>query len=148
MNEKVENLIKQEQECLDASKKQMRDNHLISLGLIDESKSARKYQDYYSESAKFDEEKQIYYKECDAALDVTDEEYEEICKYFSPIPPEKEISKTFSQKTFTIGIAILFFFYLISPLFWESYYFCGFILIAYLLFVIAINLIQINNKTK
>ena len=89
MNEKVKNLIQQEKERLDVSKKQMRDKHLMSLGLIDENKSDRKYQDYFSESAIWDSEKQMYYTGTDYALDVTDEEYDEICKYFSPTPEKK-----------------------------------------------------------
>jgi hypothetical protein len=92
MNEKVKNLIQQEKERLDVSKKQMRDKHLMSLGLIDENKSDRKYQGYFSESAIWDGEKQMYYTGTDYALDVTDEEYDEICKYFSPTPtPEKKV---------------------------------------------------------
>jgi len=95
MNEKVENLIKREKDRLDTSKKQMRDNHLISLGLVDESKSERVYQDYFSEKYDtYDNEKQKYYTEKLFALEVADEEYEEICKYFPPTLTQKEIFKT------------------------------------------------------
>jgi len=95
-NEKVENLIKKEKERLDASKKQMRDKHLISLGLNDETKIIRIYKGedgYNPDNAVYDKEKKKYYIETLAALDVTDEEYEEICKYYSPTQPEKEITK-------------------------------------------------------
>ena len=93
MNEKVENLIKQERERLEALKKQERDRHLISIGLVDENKTARKYQEFYSESAQWDEEKRRHYKEIVGALDVTDEEYIEICKYYPPSTSEEEIKK-------------------------------------------------------
>ena len=46
MNEKVQDLINQEIERLDALKKKERDEHLISLGLTDKKKSERKYYDY------------------------------------------------------------------------------------------------------
>jgi len=92
-NEKVENLIKKEKERLDASKKQMRDTHLISLGLTDENKTERIYQDRYSNSAIREHETGKYYTLKHHALEVTDDEYEEICKYYSPTQPEKEITK-------------------------------------------------------
>jgi len=86
-NEKVENLIKNEKERLEASKRHMRNNHLINLGLIDEGKTIRSYLGevgYDSETSVFDDEKQRYYSVSSKALDVTDEEYNEICKYFPP----------------------------------------------------------------
>ena len=84
MKWQIVNLLRSEKERIIASEKEKRDNHLISLGLIDEEKSSRKYQNYFSEEAKFDEQKQLYYKGIDVALEVTDEEYAEICKYFPP----------------------------------------------------------------
>jgi len=108
MNDKVDNLIKQEKERLLSLKQQMRDNHLISLGLIDESKTFRKYQNYFSESAKLDEENQKFYTESVGALDVSEEEYAEICKYFPPKFQKNEIlnNPTGSEKTLNI-IAII-----------------------------------------
>jgi len=89
MNLQVENLLKTEKERIIASDKQKRDNHLISIGLIDKEKSNRIYQGYHTlEYHKYDEEKNAYYKESFEALDVTDEEYIEICKYF---PPKSDI---------------------------------------------------------
>jgi len=111
-NEKVENLIKQEKERQDTSQKQMREDHLISLGLIDENKTERKYlnnpYDADDASRKYDPDKGKYYAERRAALDVTDEEYEEICKYFPTTPTKKEILKTatFAETTLNI-IAII-----------------------------------------
>jgi len=84
MRKEVENLIKQEVEHLDVTKKQMRDKHLISLGLIDEEKTTRNYVAHNTFDGKYDEEKQSYYEERAGAFDVTDEEYAELCKYFPP----------------------------------------------------------------
>ena len=107
MNQKVENLIKQKKELLDVSRKQIRDKHLISIGLIDEEKTRRVYLDFCSETAKYDAEKQMYYGEVADALEVTDEEYAEVCKYFPPSPPtECEISKTGAEVTLN-AIAII-----------------------------------------
>ena len=82
---KVENLLKTERERIIASEKQKKDNHLISLGLTDEQKINRIYCDYTDQTEEFplyDDKKKRYYKENFGALDVTDEEYNEICKYF------------------------------------------------------------------
>jgi len=116
MNEKVENLIKKEKDRLYTSKKQMRDNHLISLGLIDENKTERKYMDtnysagYSTGYGKFDPETKKYYTESHAALDVTDEEYDEICKYHPPTLSQTDIFKntTGAEVTLnTISIIVL-----------------------------------------
>lgn len=102
MNEKVENLIKEEKARLWAIEQQQRDNHLIRLGLIDESKSNKKYQDYFSEDAKFDPETNLYYKAANLPLEVTDEEYAEICKYFPLTKAEESVLKTGPEKTLNI----------------------------------------------
>ena len=93
MKEQVENLLKKgkeqviaEQEQIIASNKQKRDNHLKSLGLVDEGEVVRTYYGIEVYGSKYDEEKKKYYTESqeNIALDVTDEEYAEICKYFPP----------------------------------------------------------------
>jgi hypothetical protein len=94
MSEKVDNLIEQEKDRLEALKKQMRDRHLISLGLLDEGKSERKYSNTLSGHCKWDEEKKMYYTESICALTVTDEEYLEICKYYPPSQSEEELKKS------------------------------------------------------
>lgn len=93
MNQKVENLINQEKDRLEKYRNQMRNNHLKSLGLF-EDKMERVYLDYNDGSAKIDEETKKYYIENPIVLEVTDEEYNEICKYFPPV--EKEIKVDFS----------------------------------------------------
>ena len=92
MKEQIENLVGKEKERINASEKEKRDKHLISLGLIDEGKTIRQYIDYYSDNSKYDEEKKQHYKEITGALDVTDEEYLEICKYFPTIDEKVKIS--------------------------------------------------------
>lgn len=64
-----------------SNEKHQRDMHLISLGLTDENKISRKYIDFFAEGAKYDTEKKLYYREIVGAIDVTDEEYAEVCKY-------------------------------------------------------------------
>jgi len=84
MKEQVENLLRNEKERIIASEKQKKEEHLISIGLIDEGTRTRVYQSSWSDSATYDEEKKTYYKESFGAVEVTDEEYAEICKYFPP----------------------------------------------------------------
>ena len=84
MKEQIESLLRVEKERIIASDKQKRDNHLISIGLVDKEKTRRSYIDYWTEGAKYDTEKQKNYVESFGALDVTDEEYAEICKIFPP----------------------------------------------------------------
>ena len=94
MKKQVENLLRTEKERISASEKQKRDKHLISIGLIDkEKKTGRNYRESYADGTKWDPDKGLFYKESFGALDVTDEEYAEICKYF---PPSK-VGKTSSE---------------------------------------------------
>ena len=165
MNEKVEKLIKQG-ECLE---KQMRNEHLISLGLIDENKTERKYineSDYFS-GCEFDTDENRYYYERYSALEVTEEEYEKICKYFSPISPEKTIAKTGAERTLDVIAVIVLACGIIGTII------CLFSIAVYeepvtgiitsivvlltslatwailrILCEIAINIRQINNKTE
>ena len=77
-------------EFLDAAKakereafEKKRDEHLISLGLIDEeSEVVREYSSYYNPRfEKWDVDKKMYYYDRKQPVKVTDEEYEEILKY-------------------------------------------------------------------
>jgi hypothetical protein len=99
MNDKVDNLIRQAKESKKQEEIIARENHLRSIGLIDENKTTRAYANYYSESSKFDQDKGLYYKEVVGVIDVTDEEYEQICKYFPPKIEEVELIKTDAEKT-------------------------------------------------
>ena len=99
MNQKIENLIKKKKMYLDV----IRDNHLVSIGLIDEEKKRRIYLASYSATAKYDKEKKMSYKEGVGALEVTDEEYAEVCKYF---PPGSETLGTSAETTLNV-IAVI-----------------------------------------
>ena len=68
-----------------------RDCLLISLGLIDHTKTWREYSDYYTSThTDWDDEKGKYYKVVLEPIEVSDEEYEEIKKY-APKDTKKEI---------------------------------------------------------
>ena len=85
MSSRVQELINLERERLNSAKKQERDNILISLGLIDEEKFIRKDYNHYDPkfpSRKFDETRKVYFDEVPAPMSVTEEEYEELCRYF------------------------------------------------------------------
>ena len=109
MKEKVEELIRNEKERIIASEKQKRDDHLISLGLIEEGKMNRIYQDEFSQEAIYDKEKEKYYTESAVALDVTDEEYSEICKYFPTVDKEIKINYKGSGVKTLDGFGTFFF---------------------------------------
>lgn len=116
MNEKVQDMINQEIERLDALKKKERDEHLISLGLVDEEKSARKYYDYYFYDAKWDQEKELYFIGISGAIEVTDEEYRKICKYFPPTKKEVPSVPTVAEKTLNVIAIIIMIFGIIGSL--------------------------------
>lgn len=81
MNPKVQDFIdKKKKEEL-----QRRNEHLISLGLVDENKIEKVYGSAFDDNAIKEEETGRYYIKRYGALKVTDEEYAEICKY----SPEK-----------------------------------------------------------
>lgn len=83
MNEKVEELISKRKEELRKQSLKRRNQHLVDLGLVSE-KSTRQYFDTWQNTSdcKWDEEKKKYYVGVEVPLEVTDEEYAEICKYF------------------------------------------------------------------
>ena len=116
MNEKVAKLINDEKSRLNALEKERRDEHLVSLGLIDKSKTRREYLNSYGPSAKYDSKKKLYYQESIGAQDVTREEYEEICKYFPP-QAEKEVKTGFDQGGFKTLKGFAFFFMICAIIF-------------------------------
>ena len=96
MNTQLEEFInKKKIEKIEEQKKK-RDEHLVSLGLVDESKTikVRKYYEYDIPGCKFDSHG--YYKEVESyvPIEITDEEYEELLKYvpapISTIQQEEE----------------------------------------------------------
>lgn len=97
MNAQVEELLAKGR----AEKLRRRNAHLIKLGLVDMSKgSHREYaKDWDGRPGwTYDKEKELYYRDCGEGepipIEVTDEEYEEICKLF----PEKDSSRTTANK--------------------------------------------------
>ena len=72
MNPKVQDFLDKKKGEEKAEELQRRNEHLISLGLVDEEKSS---------SIVYDEENQLSYDIENLAIEVTDEEYAEICKY-------------------------------------------------------------------
>lgn len=83
MNPKVEELISKKQAEIEKERLERRENHLIRLGLTKDG-TTRKYMEYYTNSrdCKYDEEQHKYYIDSKIPLEVTDEEYAEICKYY------------------------------------------------------------------
>ncbi len=110
MNIKIQEFIDRKKEEKKASELKKRDEHLISLGLVDESRSTCgiKYLDNWngSKECQWDDKKGKYYikTEVPAAIEVTDEEYEEILKYSSPTTEnvKMELPKTKWSKTIEI----------------------------------------------
>jgi hypothetical protein len=75
---------------------QERDCILISLGLIDPDKTRREYNDldYYThEFPDWDPEKKKYYRTINGAVDVTDEEFEEIRKYAPKVTVKETVKE-------------------------------------------------------
>lgn len=119
MNPKVQELISKKQEEIKKEKLEKRESHLIELGLTENTK--RVYYDNWTNSpdCKYDKELKKYYEETADALKVSDDEYNEICKYFPEEndnePKTKSISngaentlKTIAGIILTIGILSLF----------------------------------------
>ena len=95
MNERVEELLKSRREFLEKEKIDKRNQHLINIGLYDIGESII-WADYWNDDAKlgwkYDEKKEKYFKVLQSqkkAIEVTDEEYGEICELF----PEGKVLK-------------------------------------------------------
>lgn len=89
MNEQIEKWIENRKSEQRKEFEQKRDEHLLKLGLTDESKTIRKYSSYYVQGMEYDIEKGRYYKKLNGPMDVSDEEYAQICKY----APYKELKQ-------------------------------------------------------
>ena len=80
MNTQLEEFINQKK----AEQKKKRDEHLISLGLVDTSKTIKekRYFSYNAEGCKVDASGQFYKETTNyTPIEITDEEYEELLKY-------------------------------------------------------------------
>lgn len=113
MNTKVQEFI----EKMKAEEKKKRDEHLISLGLIDEELSyeEKKYlaESEFAEDVDWDDEKKEYFKRIKVLvpLKVTDDEYKEILKYSALLEPKKTtkqpIDSTYSDAIGIVGRVLL-----------------------------------------
>ena len=120
MNPKVQALIDQKRKEEDIKRDQkskddgfMKEQYLLSLGLIDEDKSSYKkiYKDEYEDGCLWDEDKEQWYKEESdiVLLDISDEEYQTLLKYYPPtdyLVNFKPKDKTTSEITYSEIITI------------------------------------------
>ncbi len=111
MNAQLEEFINQKKiEKIEEQKKE-REELLISLGLVDKSKTTkvRKYYDFFVEGYTLDSDKNLWYKEIEVnpVIDITDEEYEELLKYTSTQNDKKEINTTSANAINTIAGILL-----------------------------------------
>ena len=123
MNEKVKNFIekmKEEQQIKALKSKENelkeRNAHLISLGLVETTEGFVYLDDWDgSKNCKWDEEKQKYYKigETHAAIDVTDEEYQEILKY-APLSKKSSDEQPKKTRLSSVIVATTFIFILLN----------------------------------
>jgi len=81
MNPKVQEFLDKKKAEEREKELERRNEHLISLGLIDENKIGKKYGSAFEDNARKEKETGLFYVERYGALEVTDEEYAEICKY-------------------------------------------------------------------
>ena len=106
MNAQLEEFINQKK----AEQKKKRDEHLISLGLVDKSKTTKvkKYIEYDIPGCMLDSSGNIYMEvdEYDP-IEITDEEYEELLKYTSTQNDKKEINTTSANAINTIAGILL-----------------------------------------
>ena len=119
MNAIIEEFISKKQKEQREKELKQREEHLISLGLLDPQESVERvtYFDVWdhTKDCKWDEEKQKYCKvtKQSAAIEVTDEEYQEILKYapiisMNPEKADKHHAKTVWADTInTIAIVFL-----------------------------------------
>ena len=107
MNAKVQEFIDKMIEKQKGEELKQREKHLISLGLIDENKNTYLTSKVYpnEEGWHFDFKEQVYYKGTKSAIEVTDEEYQEILKY-APIK-EKIVTAEEAKTTWANAINVI-----------------------------------------
>lgn len=108
MNKKIEELISGRKEELRSQTMERRRRHLIDLGLLSD-KSTLQYFDTWQNlpDCKWDEEKKKYYVGVAVPLEVTDEEYAEICKYFPESEENGERQGFGAENTLNIMASVL-----------------------------------------
>lgn len=169
MDEKVKEFLETAKAKEREAFEKKRDEHLISLGLVNEGESVREYADNYSYIFnKWDEETKKYYREKLVAISVTDEEYEEIKKYSATDVVEEEELENGAEKflaiingiSLAIGIiaAIVLIFVALNSYRNGGYFFLASVVILLMSLVswaivkvvlnISNNLHKINSKLK
>lgn len=109
-----------------AEEAKKRDQHLIELGLVDESKKVRVYTEKkVSKESQWDEARKAYFTEEPTAIEVTDQEYVDILYHESLMEVEEEEEPRArgnnGASTILIIVAILHFIIAIAGLFlWLS----------------------------
>ena len=106
MNPKLQTFLKDQKE----KEKDRIDKHLIRLGLIDDSKERKEsYADFnQGDFTYYDRKSDRYIKVTKGAIDVTDSEYEEICKYFPDTLEYNINSSNTVADTYTVIAVIIF----------------------------------------
>lgn len=113
MNPQVQEFINRMKEEKKLQEKTTKDELLISLGLIDESKTVIKrfYEGVssFTTGCLFDDEKQQYYiqQETYYPIEVTDEEYQEILKYSNVATNKAKIEDKKEETTWSEVISIV-----------------------------------------
>jgi len=90
MKEQVQVLIENKKEEIREIELQKKEKHLRDLGLVDENKIERIESPYFFNGAEYDYDKRVYFKNVPVTLELSDEEYSEICLYY---PIEEQIEK-------------------------------------------------------
>ena len=94
MNPKVQELIDKKKVEEKEIELKRRKDYLYSLGLIDKNKTEKIYVSSFENTFKVEEGTGRHYIDRYATIEVTDEEYEELRKYYSK---ESDDKKTFSE---------------------------------------------------
>ncbi len=96
MNPKVQEIL--DKKILDKREQELqrRKEHLITLGFVDKNKFEKFYCSAFDENTIKEEDTNRYYVYKYDALDLTDEEYEEICKHF-PEPSTQQINNNYKE---------------------------------------------------
>jgi len=122
MNAKVEEFIEEQKNIRRKQELQERNKFLIKVGLIDEDKSTIKYStDETEECYIYDKDRDLYSNGGSSVpIEVTDEEFAEICKYYVPDevdkidqrPKSAKLLRTMSTIILVLGLisAVVLFF--------------------------------------
>ena len=100
MNQKLQEFLERASQEKKKKEQTQREEHLISLGLVDEEREYNKVRT--GKYRYWDNEKKMYFCDRQKPIEVTDEEYELICKY-APYE-ESSMQKTSNSNTKKYGM--------------------------------------------